>query len=210
MELLILIPTELERQGICKGSRHEAFPVALSGVGQVAAAANTARLIRALQPQAILLMGICGAYEGSGLKPGDLVRVDDCFLADFGAFDRDGAWLGAQSLGLGPVRWSASDPADLPDALADERERLCALRGVTSASVQSVSGTDALATLRFAGGSCQIEEMEGAGVCAVAAALGIPVYHVRAVSNRAGLRDRSSWKISEALQALEGWWNTDE
>jgi len=210
VELLILIPTEPERLGIFSGERQDAYSVALTGAGQVAAAANTARLIAALQPQAILLLGICGAYEGSGLNPGDVVRVDSCHLADFGAFERDGSWLGAESLGLGSVRWAASTPAELPEELVEVRERLNSLRGVTSASVQSACGTDELAALRATRGACQIEEMEGAGVCAVASALGVPVYHVRAVANRAGLRDRAAWKIPEALQALEAWWNSDE
>ena len=44
--------------------------------------------------------------------------------------------------------------------------------------------------------------MEGYGVAAAAARVGLPVAEVRAVSNLIGPRDRSAWRIGEALAVL--------
>jgi futalosine hydrolase len=46
------------------------------------------------------------------------------------------------------------------------------------------------------------EAMEGYGVAAAAARFGLPVAEVRAVSNLIGPRDRSAWRIGEALATL--------
>ncbi|PPS69089.1 Futalosine hydrolase [Streptomyces sp. MH60] len=44
--------------------------------------------------------------------------------------------------------------------------------------------------------------MEGFGVAEAAAAHGVPVLELRAVSNPVGPRDRAAWRIGEALAAL--------
>ncbi|WP_086832015.1 hypothetical protein [Streptomyces sp. NRRL B-24572] len=46
------------------------------------------------------------------------------------------------------------------------------------------------------------EAMEGFGVAEAAAAYGVPVVEIRAVSNAVGPRDRAAWRIGEALGAL--------
>ena len=44
--------------------------------------------------------------------------------------------------------------------------------------------------------------MEGFGVAEAAAAHGVPVLEIRAVSNPVGPRDRAAWRIGDALAAL--------
>ncbi|MEU8351332.1 futalosine hydrolase, partial [Streptomyces sp. NPDC048845] len=46
------------------------------------------------------------------------------------------------------------------------------------------------------------EAMEGFGVAEAAAAHGVPVLEIRAVSNPVGPRDRAAWRIPDALAAL--------
>jgi futalosine hydrolase len=46
------------------------------------------------------------------------------------------------------------------------------------------------------------EGMEGAGVAAAAALYGVPFAEVRAISNPVGPRDRGTWRVAEALEAL--------
>ncbi|MGW4272390.1 futalosine hydrolase, partial [Streptomyces seoulensis] len=46
------------------------------------------------------------------------------------------------------------------------------------------------------------EAMEGFGVAEAAAAHGVPVLELRAVSNPVGPRDRAAWRIGDALAAL--------
>jgi futalosine hydrolase len=44
--------------------------------------------------------------------------------------------------------------------------------------------------------------MEGYGVACAAAGAGVPFAELRAVSNPVGPRDRASWRIGAALEAL--------
>jgi futalosine hydrolase len=46
------------------------------------------------------------------------------------------------------------------------------------------------------------EGMEGAGVAAAAAVRGVPFGEIRAISNAVGPRDRDTWQIPRALEAL--------
>ncbi|GAE26629.1 menaquinone via futalosine step 2 [Halalkalibacter wakoensis JCM 9140] len=45
--------------------------------------------------------------------------------------------------------------------------------------------------------------MEGFGVAEAARQHQVPVIEVRSISNKVGPRDRDSWRIKEALAALE-------
>ena len=44
--------------------------------------------------------------------------------------------------------------------------------------------------------------MEGYGVACAAATAGVPFAEIRAISNSIGPRDRSTWRIGDALDAL--------
>jgi futalosine hydrolase len=45
--------------------------------------------------------------------------------------------------------------------------------------------------------------MEGAAIAHVAALYGIPAGEIRGISNRAGNRDRSSWRVADAAAAAQ-------
>ena len=47
-----------------------------------------------------------------------------------------------------------------------------------------------------------VESMEGAACFSVCHAFGMPCYEIRAVSNFATTRDKSTWRISDALASL--------
>ncbi|MFO7617135.1 MAG: phosphorylase, partial [Bacteroidales bacterium] len=47
-----------------------------------------------------------------------------------------------------------------------------------------------------------IETMEGAAVLYVCSRMGVPVVQVRGISNSAGPRDRSGWRVREAVGAF--------
>jgi hypothetical protein len=56
---------------------------------------------------------------------------------------------------------------------------------------------------RVGGGAhCEVEAMEGFGVLRAAALAGVPAVELRAVSNAVDERDRTQWRIEEALGML--------
>jgi futalosine hydrolase len=69
--------------------------------------------------------------------------------------------------------------------------------------VNTCTGTDARAFAMRARTGGAIENMEGAAIAHVAGLSGIPVGEIRGVSNIAGKRDRTAWKIKEAAEAAQ-------
>lgn len=120
--------------------------------------------------------------------------------ADLGAETPDG-YLAVEDLGFGRSVHA------VPDALTG---RITAALGATPSyalapvlTVSTVTGTARRAAeLAERHPTAAAEAMEGFGVAEAAAAYGVPVVEIRAVSNAVGPRDRAAWRIGEALAAL--------
>lgn len=168
------------------------------GVGKVAATLALARHVLAGRPEAVVLVGVAGAYPG-GPAIGEPCWVAADWLADEGV-EAPGGFLSLEQLGLGTRGPFTADPA-LTDAL--DARLGPGLPRVVGATVSTCSGTDARAAA--IGAACPgavVESMEGAAVGAVCTALGIPWAQLRVVSNRTGDRDRGGWDLPAALARL--------
>lgn len=174
-----------------------------AGVGPAAAAAGTATALTAAAVSGgpydlVISAGIGGGFTGApaGAPVGSLVVSDAIVAADLGAETPEG-FLPVTELGFGTVEHRP------PEAL------VAAVAGATGArrgevlTVSTVTGSAerarALAKLRP---GALAEAMEGFGVAEAAAAHGVPVLEIRAVSNPVGPRDRAAWRIGDALAAL--------
>jgi futalosine hydrolase len=121
----------------------------------------------------------------------------ESIAADLGAGTPDG-FLPLDELGFGPVRY----PAD-PALFAAVRAALP--EAVTGAVLTVSTGTGSAATtqaLRSRYPGAVAEGMEGFGVATAAALAGVPFAELRTISNTVGPRDRSAWRIPQALAAL--------
>ncbi|MEV6671775.1 futalosine hydrolase [Streptomyces sp. NPDC051162] len=176
-----------------------------AGVGPAAAAAGTATALTAAAVSGspydlVVSAGIGGGFTGAaaGAPVGSLVVSDAIVAADLGAETPEG-FLPVTELGFGTVEHRP--PEALVRAVADATG---ARRGEVL-TVSTVTGSAerarALAELRP---RALIEAMEGFGVAEAAAAHGVPVLEIRAVSNPVGPRDRAAWRIGDALAALAG------
>ncbi|MFE2139041.1 futalosine hydrolase, partial [Streptomyces sp. NPDC059466] len=112
--------------------------------------------------------------------------------------DSPGGFLPVDTLGFG--RTTHACPPRLATAVARAL-------GATHAPVLTVSTATGTAerarALAHAHPDAGAEAMEGFGVAEAAAAHGTPVLEIRTVSNAVGPRDRSAWRIGEALTALQ-------
>jgi futalosine hydrolase len=70
-------------------------------------------------------------------------------------------------------------------------------------TMNTCTGTDAEAEAIVARTGGAVESMEGAAIAHVAAMAGIPVGEIRGISNIAGNRDRSAWRIPQAAAAAQ-------
>lgn len=147
-------------------------------------------------PDAVVAIGIAGAYAGTGLEIGDLVLADSEVYGDIG-FELPEP-PGFRAVSDVPFGAFYADPIPLrvPDALRDGAR---VGRGCT---VGTCTGTDALGALRRDRFDALFETMEGAAVAQIARGWGVPVCQVRAVSNVAARRDMRPENIRRALEAL--------
>lgn len=201
--ILIITAVEAERaafrRGLSEGLSDEllaACNVLAGGVGaSTVAAATAATLARAEHEGApydvVVSAGIGGAFPHAA-QIGDLLIAERIIAADLGAEAPEG-FLSVDELGFGTTTY----PALLPDPLKLETVRGDLL------TVNTVTGTaEQAARLRARHPGAIGEAMEGYGVAVAAERFGLPVAEVRAVSNLIGPRDRSAWRIGEALAAL--------
>ncbi|MCX2180864.1 futalosine hydrolase [Streptomyces sp. SKN60] len=186
------------------GSAGPVVDVLVGGVGPAATAAATATALARAHAQdrpydLIVSAGIAGGFLPHA-PIGTVVVSDSIVAADLGAQSPDapGGYLSVEELGFG--RSAHPVPKPLVDRIAG------ALPGAVTGpvlTVSTVTGTAARAAelaARHPGAAA--EAMEGFGVAEAAAAYGVPVVEVRAVSNAVGPRDRAAWRIGEALAAL--------
>lgn len=201
--LLVATAVEAEREAVLAGlpSRSPQLTVAAVGVGPAAAAAGTARLLALAEAagrryRTVVSAGVAGGFPGRA-PVGAVVLASRSVHADLGAESPDG-WRSLDQLGLGTAA-AAADPA----VLAMLRDRLTGAVVGEVVTVSTVTGTAArAAALAAAHPAAVAEAMEGYGVACAAAGAGIAFAELRAISNLVGPRDRSAWRIGEALAAL--------
>jgi len=148
-------------------------PTLACGIGPVEAAATTARALTALQPEAVLHVGIAGAR---GIPAPQLVIGSESIYED--------------AAGGGLVTGRV-----VPDTKLVEAAR----RAIPEAQVRPI-GTSARVG---GTSGCDVEAMEGFAVLRAAALAGVPAVEVRAISNEIDEPDRGRWQFDDALAALE-------
>lgn len=169
--------------------------VIAAGVGPAAAAAATAVALAGGPYALVVSAGIAGGFQPEA-PVGSLVIADEITAADLGAETPDG-FVPVTELGFGTVTHRP------PNALVRELSAATGARTGAVLTVSTVTGTAARAAeLRARHPRALAEAMEGFGVAEAAAAHGIPVLELRAVSNPVGPRDRTAWRIGDALAAL--------
>lgn len=153
--------------------------VVVSGVGPVAAALATQRVLLEKRFDLAVSAGIGGAYLGSGLSPGDLAVSSVIVQADLGAQDGED-FLDLAALGLS-VLPDAPHAGVFPawEGAVDLARRLGAPCGPTL-TLSTVTGSAKRAgELARRHPGALTEGMEGAGVAHAALLAGVPALEVR-------------------------------
>jgi futalosine hydrolase len=199
--LLVVTAVEAEADAFRAGLRPTAaIQVTAVGVGPAAAAAGTARLLALAEAagtpyRAVLGVGIAGGFPAAAV--GATVLGARSIAADLGAESPDGL-LSIDELGFGSSTLAgdkallAALTAALPGAVVGDI--------LTVSTVTGSAETTAGLVARFP--AAVAATMEGYGVACAAAGAAVPFAELRAVSNPVGPRDRTAWRIAEALTAL--------
>lgn len=194
--ILVATAVPAERDAVARAFTQDSrVDVIAAGVGPAAAAAATATALAGASYGLVVSAGIAGGFQPEA-PVGSLVIADEITVADLGAETPDG-FVPVTELGFGAVTHRP------PNALVRDLAAATGARTGAVLTVSTVTGTAARAKeLRARHPRALAEAMEGFGVAEAAAAHGIPVLELRAVSNPVGPRDRTAWRIGDALAAL--------
>jgi futalosine hydrolase len=190
--VLVVAATEAEIAAL-RPALGEHVHLIVAGVGMVATAARCAREIARRRCDFALNLGLCGSFDPS-MRPGDVVHVVRDRIAELGAED-DEAFLTMADVGL-------SADAVFVNAHPPPNAALRGLREADGITVNTVHGCDRSIAAVVARFQPQVESMEGAGFMCACLDAAVPFAQVRAVSNVVERRNRSAWRITEAIAAL--------
>lgn len=201
--ILIATAVEAEREAILRGLGQEdkRVKVLAVGVGPVISAVKTVIELRENPVDLVIIAGVAGGFVGRA-EVGSLVVANQIVAGDLGAESPD-RFMPIDELGFGSGKVQMQEiftkrmyqtllQTELPVSLG------------TILTLSTITGTietaDRLATQYP---EARAEAMEGFGIATAASQFDIPVCEIRSISNAIGPRNRSAWRIDEALQALE-------
>lgn len=202
-ERVVFVPSFKESEGIfgnlsyvkSRYGYHEADfdgkKIVVTGITKTSAAIAAFSVLSSRHFDEAYLLGIAGAYRGSGLNIGELVSVNFDFFVDESIFFND------QIVFLSEMGFPFCNKNRVCFKTLDD------LRIVNSNTVSFLSGEDWLADLYFGKTGASIENMEGAAFGFAADKFNIDFFQVRAVSNYCGKRANQMWNPKKALESLK-------
>lgn len=205
--LLVVTAVAAEAEAIRAGLADPTVTVVPVGVGPGVAGAATARLLALAETAGRPYRGVVSAGIGGGfanrVAVGGTVLATRSVAADLGAESPEG-FIPVDRLGMPPEQLGGgvTVPAD-PELFAALRAALPAATVGAVLTVSTVTGTAAsTSALVERHPDAVAEAMEGYAVGIAATQAGLPFAEVRTISNPIGPRDRSTWRLREAFQAL--------
>jgi futalosine hydrolase len=202
MRVLIMTAVPAERDAVLRGLHGDTrFDVLVAGVSSVVAAVNTARALMTADYSLVISVGIGGGFPGR-TEVGSLVVANEIVIADLGAETLEG-FRSVDELGFGftQIQIDASLVDRVTGALLVAKLPVNTGPVLTVSTVTGTAARGVELAARIPGATA--EAMEGYGVGCAALDRGLPVLEIRAISNMVGPRERSSWRIKEALEVLE-------
>ena len=198
---LVLVPTEIERRHLALQPEFGTdAPCELCGFGPVAAAARAASQIARHTPARVVLTGIAGTFDPTGLPVGTATVFSRVALHGVGVGVASG-FVSAAALGFRhwPNDAGRSDP-DNPDELVLDAPVPPAAGRLLTCCTASASPEEARQRLEQYPGAVA-EDMEGFAVALACRLAGVPLAIARGISNAVGDRDFERWHIPAALDA---------
>jgi futalosine hydrolase len=192
MRILLVAATEGEISALRPDLKPE-VDVLVTGVGMVSTGVRCARALALTRYDLALNVGICGSFD-HGLTPGSVVHVVRDNIAELGAEDND-EFVTIEAIRL-PAEWTFFNSAPPPLAA------LRALPAVNAITVNTVHGNERSIAAVMERFRPEVESMEGAAFMSACLISNVTFAQVRAVSNIVERRNRSAWRVAEAIERL--------
>jgi futalosine hydrolase len=200
---LLLVPTAFEL-GFLSRSFHQLLSecdgqIQVCGFGPVLSGVVTSRLLYTLSPKRVFLIGIAGCF-GSEIALGSTLEFNEvvCYGVGVGSGKdyrsvTDMGWAQYQSES---ERIEIRDTVPLSVESGSNKVQL-----LTCCSVSADEIDAEVRQQKFP--HAKAEDMEGFAVAAACMLANIPLRILRGISNRVGDRDKSQWRVRDAMAAVE-------
>lgn len=173
-----------------------------TGVGMLSTCYQLLKNIQNQPFDFILQAGIGGSYDRN-IELGKVLFVKDEIIGDLGAEDHYN-FLDVFDLGFVKDDEIPFQQKKLINPLQSIAQKIN-LEKVSGLTVNTSTGNSFTATSRQEKYGCVVESMEGAALHFVCLNEKIPFAQIRSISNYVEARDRSKWKIKEAITNLNNW-----
>lgn len=174
-----------------KYGQYQGCDIFISGISKTNIAFSAALIFQTFKIESACLIGIAGAYRGSGLNTGDLVSVSKDFFVDEGMLD-------GKKLSL-----TSEMGFPICENNCTEFQSISNITSVVANTVSWLSSSNILAEIYQKKTGAFIETMEGAAFGLIASKMGVEAFQLRAISNYCGNRDSQDWNIKLAFKALK-------
>lgn len=170
----------------------------ITGVGMTNTAFSLGQHLGVFQVDMAIQVGIAGSFSEK-YPIGSVVEVSEESFPELGAESPEG-FLKLEKLGFPLLE---TTERKYYNTLPNGSRYLNHLPWVSGITVNRVSGTSETIQAILSDWNPGIETMEGAAFFLAMKQTGIPFMEIRGISNRVEPRDRSSWKIGDAIQASQ-------
>lgn len=174
------------------------FDVLITGIGSMSTAYWLTKTIEKKRPGLLIQAGVAGSYSDS-YRPGSLVLVHEEVTGDLGV-EENNEFKDVFDMGLPQI----SDPYTGKNLVNEEVELLQRynLPLVKAVTINEITTRPTRIQQLQQKYQPVVESMEGAAFHYIALMEKIPYIQLRAVSNMVGERDKSKWKMKEAIHLL--------
>ena len=194
--ILITAATEMELAGLrlaFSNRPHVSFLV--TGIGMFSSAVNITKALLEMNPTLFINVGIAGAYPNRSYHIGDIVQVNRVINPELGYQEKSGQLISFFDEGMidanafpynnGHLINDVQAP-HLPSAISN-----CV--HITTGELSTVKRRSML--------GADIEDMESSAIFYSCLKLNVPFHCIRAISNMVTTRNKSAWKIDDAINA---------
>lgn len=201
MKILITAATEGEMNFLRKElpvNGMNNVQLAVTGVGLLATMFNLMKLIKEDNPDILIQFGIAGTFNNSA-PIGTAVAVKSDCVAEMGVWENE-TYADIFDMGL----TAANTPPFDGKRITNPHLNLFKAAGLPEAvavSVNRISTNPREIALYKDHYEAEIESMEGAALHFAGVSLQIPFLQIRGISNLVGERNKTNWKINEAMHA---------
>lgn len=184
-----------ERDCMVNGNK---LDILITGIGSMSTAYWLTKTIDKRRPDYLIQAGVGGSYSGNYL-PGSVVLVSEEVTGDLGV-EENGVFKDVFDMNLPQITAPYTGNRLVnPDVEKLQRYQLPLVKSVTINEITTREARIQQLQQKYAP---VVESMEGAAFHYIALTEKIPFVQLRAVSNAVGERDKSKWKMKEAIAVL--------